>query len=53
MTDYALYEHKLVDHFIAFTQNVRRKEVLEKGVTEAKTIEELRQCLRSLIQNKR
>lgn len=49
ITDYALYEHGLVDHFIAFTQNVRREKVLEKGVKEAKSIRELIQCLNILI----
>ncbi len=50
ITDYALYEHKLVDNFIAFTQNVRRQAILDKGVAEAHTVEELRRCLYSLIQ---
>ena len=49
ITDYALYEHKLVDHFIAFTQHVRRQAVLDKGVLEAHSIEELRQQLNRII----
>lgn len=49
ITDYALYEHGLVDHFIAFTQNVRRQAILDKGMPEAKSVDELRKILKELI----
>lgn len=49
ITDFALYEHGLVDHFIAFTQNVRRQAVIDKGVPEAKNLNELHQILNKLI----
>lgn len=52
MTDWELLNHGLVDDFIAFTGIVRRPEVLEKkGVKEAKTVDELKQCLSFLIPN--
>ncbi len=52
ITDWELYNQGLVDDFIAFTGIVRRPEVLEKkGVKEAKTVDELKQCLSSLIPN--
>lgn len=49
ITDYAIYEHKLVDYFIAFTENAKRQAVLDKGVPEADSIEELRKQLRGII----
>ena len=49
ITDFALYEHGLVQHFIAFTQNVRRQAVLDKRVPEARTVAALRQQLQELI----
>lgn len=49
MTDYALLEHGLVDHFIAFTQNVRRQALINKGVVEAKSVEALRKSIEKLI----
>lgn len=52
ITDYSLYEHGAVDHFIAFTQYVRRKAVLDKGVPEAKTVEELREIINEFIYGK-
>lgn len=45
MTDYALYEHGLVDQFIAFTQIARRKALLDKGVLEARSSTQLRRLL--------
>jgi len=45
VTDYALYEHGLADHFIAFTQNARRSALLDKGVAEARSVTELRELL--------
>lgn len=49
MTDYALYEHHLVDRFITFTKNIRRLAVVAKGSPEACTIEELRQKIQEVI----
>ena len=49
ITDFALFEHGLVDHFIVFTQNVRRKAVLDKQVPEAGNITELNHLLNGLI----
>lgn len=49
MTDFALYEHKLVDQFIAFTQNAYRQELIDKGVPECKTTAELRQLIKRMI----
>lgn len=49
MTDYALFEKGLVDHFIAFTQNARREALIEKKVPEAKTVEELETLLNKVI----
>ncbi|MCE5316896.1 MAG: HAD-IB family phosphatase [Parachlamydia sp.] len=45
VTDYALYEHGLADHFIAFTQNARRSALLDKGVAEARSVKQLRELL--------
>lgn len=41
MTDYALFEHKLADHFIAFTQHVRRESVVKRALLVAQNMEEL------------
>lgn len=49
ITDWELFNEHLVDEFIAFTGVVRRQEVINKGVKEAKTVDELKQCLSSLI----
>ena len=49
MTDYALFEKGLVDHFIAFTEHVRRPILLQKGVIEAANVQELRQQLGRLL----
>jgi HAD superfamily phosphoserine phosphatase-like hydrolase len=45
MTDYAIYEQGLVEHFIAFTQHVRRRAVIEKGTPEARNVDELKEIL--------
>ena len=45
ITDYALYDHGLVDAFIAFTEHKRRQVLLDKGIPEAKNVDELRQHL--------
>jgi len=45
MTDYALWEHGLVDHFIAFTQIAKRQALLDKKVPEAKNTRELKELL--------
>ena len=50
MTDYALYEHGLVDHFIAFTQNVRRPALLEKRMAEANSVTKLSNQLKAIIE---
>jgi phosphoserine phosphatase len=49
MTDYNIYEHKLADYFIAYTQNARRQAVLDKGVVEANSVTELSKQLRGII----
>jgi HAD superfamily phosphoserine phosphatase-like hydrolase len=49
ITDYALFEHHLVDHFIAFTQNVRRQAILDKGIPEAHSVAELKKLLNRYI----
>lgn len=49
ITDYALFEHGLVDHFLAFTQNVRREAILEKNVPEVKNVDELRTHLERIL----
>jgi D-3-phosphoglycerate dehydrogenase len=52
MTDYALYEHKVVEKFIAFTKNVRRPALLSKTVTEAETVDQLKKLLISVFHAK-
>lgn len=49
MTDFALYEAGIATHFIAYTQHVRRASVVAKETLEARSIEELRECLFSHI----
>ncbi|MHC4959132.1 MAG: HAD-IB family phosphatase [Planctomycetota bacterium] len=48
MSDYALFERGVVDHFIAFTQHVRRDPVVATGAREARTVRELEYALRRL-----
>ena len=45
MTDYALFRDGLVDHFIAFTANVRRPNLIKTGMPEAHTVAELAELL--------
>jgi len=49
MTDYHLASHGLVDHFIAFTGNVRREEVVAQAVPEATHVPELKRILEKLL----
>ena len=48
MSDYGLLEAGLVDHFIAFTQHVRRAPVVATGVPEARSVRELEYALARL-----
>lgn len=52
MTDYALLEKGIIDHFIAFTQYKRRQTLLDKGVPEAKSISALQVFLKELLYGK-
>lgn len=49
MSDYALYEERLVDHFIAFTKIARRLPLVETGVPEARDVARLTQLLAELL----
>jgi HAD superfamily phosphoserine phosphatase-like hydrolase len=49
MSDYELFEHGLVDHFIAFTQHVKRQAVIETGASQAHNVFELREQLEALL----
>jgi phosphoserine phosphatase len=49
MTDYEPFREGVVDHFIAFTANVRRASVVATGAPEASTATELRLLLARLI----
>lgn len=51
VTDFALYEHELVEHFIAFTQNVRRQALVDQRVPEAHSVLELRGELEARLQS--
>ncbi len=47
-TDYQVFQEGLVDHFIAFTQNVRRDFINKYDINEAKNVSELKQKLAEL-----
>ena len=49
ITDYALFEHGLVDHFIAFTQHARRQAMIGKASLEANSVEALRKHLERIL----
>lgn len=49
MTDYHLYQYGLVDHFIAYTQWVRREPVLAMNVPEAQGVGALSKLLEELL----
>ena len=49
MTDYEPFRAGLVDHFIAFTANVRRASVVATGAPEAASVPELSQLLAKLL----
>ena len=49
MTDYEPFRAGLVDHFIAFTANVRRPAVVATGAPEARSVEELRRLVTKLL----
>jgi len=49
MSDYALYEERLVDHFIAFTKNARRPPLVETAVPEARDVARLSQLIDELL----
>lgn len=44
MTDYELVESRMADHFVIFTQHVKREAVMKKG-EEAKSVDELKTIL--------
>jgi len=46
MSDYALYENGIVDHFLAFTLHQRRAAVVATGCEEVRTVAELEYALR-------
>ncbi len=49
MTDYEPFRAGLVDHFIAFTANVRRPSVVATGAPEARSVEDLRRLVTKLL----
>lgn len=49
MTDYEPFRESVVDHFIAFTANVRRAPVVATGAPEAASVEALRRLLTKLL----
>jgi phosphoserine phosphatase len=49
MSDFRLFEEGIVEHFIAYTEHFQCKEVLEKGVKEAKNASNLKSRLREII----
>lgn len=49
MTDYEPFHDGLVDHFVAFTANVRRESVVATGAPEAASVAELEQLLGRLL----
>ena len=49
MTDYYLLRDGLVDHFVAFTENVRREAVTAVSKLEARDVASLRQLLENLL----
>jgi phosphoserine phosphatase len=49
MTDYEPFRAGLVDHFVAFTGNVRRAAVVATGAPEAASVDELRYLLARLL----
>ena len=51
MSDYRLFERKVVDHFILFTEHFKCREVLDKGVQEAKDVIQLRQLIQRIIKD--
>jgi phosphoserine phosphatase len=49
MTDYEPFRAGLVDHFVAFTANVRRTAVVSTGAPEAASVADLRYLLARLL----
>jgi phosphoserine phosphatase len=49
MTDYEPFREGLVDHFVAFTGNVRRTAVVATGAPEARSVAELRRLVAKLL----
>ena len=49
MSDYALKEAGIVDHFVAFTGIARRAPVVATGAPEAASVDELEYVLRGLL----
>lgn len=49
MTDYEPFREGLVDHFVAFTANVRRPPVVATGAPEAASVDDLRRVLAKLL----
>jgi HAD superfamily phosphoserine phosphatase-like hydrolase len=52
MSDWRLFEKGMVEHFIAYTEHFRCKEVLEKGVPEAKNVYSLKRMIEEIINGK-
>ena len=51
VADYDLYRNGYASHFIAFTQNIRRENLINKDVREAKSVEELELLLNEMFFN--
>ena len=49
MTDHALLESGMVDHFVAFVGHARRESVAATGAPEARTVDELEYLLAGLL----
>lgn len=49
MTDYHLLKYNLVDHFLAFTENVRREPVVNTRCPEATSVVDLKNLLENLL----
>lgn len=49
MTDFHLFQHGLVDHFIAYTQWARRQAVVATGSAEASQVETLKTMIQELL----
>lgn len=50
MSDYRLYEQKVVEHFVLYTEHLECQEILRLGVESAKNAKELRERIDVLIE---